>query len=88
MTKPKRENYPDLVSFAHAMAMYYEWVRHSALEDIRAIDKTDNRRYRGSRIIPKPLPTRETERERISIHEKAQSNPILRDILRKMTLKY
>jgi hypothetical protein len=86
--KPKKENYPDLVSFAHAMALYFEEIRYQALLDIRQIDSASNRGLRGARIIPKPLPTRETERERISIHEKAQNNPLLREILRKMTIKY
>lgn len=86
--KPERIAGESLVDFAHRMAMYYEEVRYNALLDIRSIDSANGRSSRGSRIIPKPIPTRETERERISIHEKAQSNPLLREILRKMSLKY
>jgi len=88
ITKPVRIAGESLVDFAHRMAMYYEEVRNGALRDIRAIDKTNNASLRGSRIIPKPIPTRETERERISLHEKAQSNPLLREILRKMVIKW
>jgi len=86
--KPIRQENESLVDFAHRMALYYEEVRYGALQDIRAIDKANARSLSSSRIVPKPICTRETERERISVHEKAQSNPLLREILRKMVIKW
>lgn len=88
ITKPTREQFDSLVEYAAAMHKYFEEMRYGALADIRAIDRADNSRRSASRCIAKPIPTRETEGERISIHEKAQSNPILRNLLKNMEIKW
>jgi hypothetical protein len=83
--KPIRGDYSSLVDFAHDMAVYYEEVRFCALRDIRKIDGAARK---SGAITSNKIVTRETERERISAHEKAQNNPLLRDILKKMEIKW
>lgn len=82
LAKPVRRSEEFIVDFAVRMAEYFEAVKIQALVDIRQID-----RAKRSGMITKPIVSRETERARISVHEKAQNNPLLRELLRKVELR-
>lgn len=82
IAKPTRYSDESIVDFAVRMAEYFEAVKIQALTDIRQIDRTK----RGI-CVSKPIVSRETEKERISVHEKAQNNPLLRELLRKVELR-
>lgn len=81
IAKPIRRVDESLVDFAYRMHQYFDAVTKAAITDIRQID-----RIRAPKMVSKAIATRETERERISVHEKAQNNPLLRELLRKMQI--
>lgn len=78
LVKPTRDSFISVIAYADAMTTYLRLSKIEALKDMRAIDSAN----KAPKMFYKPLVSRETERERISMHEKAQSNPLLRAMLR------
>jgi hypothetical protein len=80
--KPVRKAGEPYTAFMYRVHLYKVQCRESALAQIRAIDKANARSNKGA--IAKPIATRETERERISLFDKAERNPLLASMLRRM----
>lgn len=82
--KPIRADGEPYTAFMYRVHLYKVECREAALIQIRAIDKVNAKARAGATLRANPIATRETERERITLFDKAQRNPLLASILRKM----
>lgn len=80
--KPVRGAGEAYTTYMYRVSLWKLAIREQALLQIRAIDSANARKGKGA--IAKPIATRETERERISLFDKAECNPLLASMLRRM----